>query len=233
MTKIIIGSARIDENGNVSGGKAGDQKQTKINDYSGEVSLQEFYMHPLGWMLIRPKNPVYAKKLASKMLSACNNKRLGYSQRDRYGVIMYGICSNRYTNCDCTSLIRACIREAYNVDPGDFITSNEVAVLKKTELFDISEYHEGDELYGGDILVTKKKGHTVMVVEGCSRDKVKEVKDEVKEEKPKNTRKKSIATIAKEVIAGKWGAGEERKKRLTEAGYDYAKVQAKVNALLK
>lgn len=44
---------------------------------------------------------------------------------------------------------------------------------------------------------------------------------------------KSIETLAKEVIKGEWGNGEERKKRLTEAGYDYAKVQAKVNALLK
>ena len=42
----------------------------------------------------------------------------------------------------------------------------------------------------------------------------------------------SIATIAREVIAGKWGTGETRKKLLTEAGYDYNTVQTKVNALL-
>lgn len=47
-----------------------------------------------------------------------------------------------------------------------------------------------------------------------------------------NTASKSVATIAKEVIAGKWGVGADRKKRLTEAGYDYKKVQAKVNELL-
>lgn len=43
---------------------------------------------------------------------------------------------------------------------------------------------------------------------------------------------KSVEEIAKEVIAGKWGAGEDRKKRLVAAGYDYATVQAKVNELL-
>ena len=43
---------------------------------------------------------------------------------------------------------------------------------------------------------------------------------------------KSVDELAKEVIRGAWGNGEERKKRLTEAGYDYAKVQARVNALL-
>ena len=48
-----------------------------------------------------------------------------------------------------------------------------------------------------------------------------------------NETKKSIEEIAKEVIAGKWGTGETRKQRLTAAGYDYAAVQAKVNALLK
>lgn len=44
--------------------------------------------------------------------------------------------------------------------------------------------------------------------------------------------KKSIETIAKEVIDGKWGNGEERKKALTKAGYDYDAVQKKVNELL-
>lgn len=42
----------------------------------------------------------------------------------------------------------------------------------------------------------------------------------------------SIDTVAREVIAGKWGNGETRKKLLTEAGYDYNTVQTKVNALL-
>lgn len=44
---------------------------------------------------------------------------------------------------------------------------------------------------------------------------------------------KSIEAIAKEVIAGKWGNGDDRKKRLQAAGYDYSTVQQKVNELLK
>ena len=35
------------------------------------------------------------------------------------------------------------------------------------------------------------------------------------------------------MIAGKWGSGDERKKKLTAAGYDYDAVQKKVNELLK
>lgn len=48
-----------------------------------------------------------------------------------------------------------------------------------------------------------------------------------------NTPKKTIDELAHEVIDGKWGSGETRKKRLTEAGYDYDAVQARVNELLE
>ena len=44
--------------------------------------------------------------------------------------------------------------------------------------------------------------------------------------------KKDLTTIAREVIAGKWGNGADRAKRLTAAGYDAKAVQAKVNQLL-
>ena len=44
--------------------------------------------------------------------------------------------------------------------------------------------------------------------------------------------KKTVEQIAREVIAGDWGAGEERRKRLTAAGYDYDAVQKRVNEIL-
>lgn len=44
---------------------------------------------------------------------------------------------------------------------------------------------------------------------------------------------KSITEVAKDVIAGKYGAGTARKTNLEKAGYNYAEVQAKVNELLK
>ncbi len=50
---------------------------------------------------------------------------------------------------------------------------------------------------------------------------------------PTPTKKKTLDEIAKEVIAGKWGNGEDRKKRLKVAGYDPTAVQKKVNELLK
>lgn len=44
--------------------------------------------------------------------------------------------------------------------------------------------------------------------------------------------KKSIETIAQEVIAGKWGNGDTRKSSLYKAGYNPDEVQKKVNQLL-
>lgn len=47
--------------------------------------------------------------------------------------------------------------------------------------------------------------------------------------KPTQPVKKSNEEIANEVINGAWGNGEDRKKRLTDAGYNYTVVQAIVN----
>lgn len=43
---------------------------------------------------------------------------------------------------------------------------------------------------------------------------------------------KDVTTIAREVIAGKWGNSDARKKALESAGYNYAEVQKKVNEIL-
>lgn len=44
--------------------------------------------------------------------------------------------------------------------------------------------------------------------------------------------KKTVAQLADEVIQGKWGNGQDRKDRLTAAGYNYTEVQNAVNAKL-
>lgn len=45
-------------------------------------------------------------------------------------------------------------------------------------------------------------------------------------------KKRSIDTIAREVIQGAWGSGVSRRTALTKAGYNYSEVQAKVNEVL-
>ena len=46
-------------------------------------------------------------------------------------------------------------------------------------------------------------------------------------------KQKTASELAQEVLQGKWGNGTERKKKLTQAGYDYNLVQAEVNKIVK
>lgn len=53
------------------------------------------------------------------------------------------------------------------------------------------------------------------------------VESDIQPEKVKN-----VAEIAQEVITGLWGNGDDRRRRLTEMGYDYTAVQAEVKKLI-
>ena len=171
---IIIGSARHDEAGKYTNGYKGDQLQHAVPDVTGEVSFQNFYIHKKGWYVLRPKNKDLADLIAEKMKTACNNPNIGYSQNDRYSIIKCGTETKERTNCDCSSLVRECIKEASGFDVGDFNTANEATILEKSGLFCTRiSYTVGFNLYAGDVLVTKQKGHTVIVVEGNQRTEKK------------------------------------------------------------
>lgn len=168
---IMVGSARIGENGKATGGKVGDQKQkSNTNDTVGEVSMQPFYVHSKRWYILRPKSSINAENIANKMIVACNNKNIGYNQNERLGIITDGVNTIKPTNCDCSSLVRQCVKEATGIDAGNFTTLNECQKLEATGLFEEKRsYTKGTVLYNGDILVTKTKGHTVIVVSGNKR----------------------------------------------------------------
>ena len=53
---LVVGSARIDENGHISGGKPGDQT-------GNEVSTQAYYVHSKGWYCLRPKSITVANAI--------------------------------------------------------------------------------------------------------------------------------------------------------------------------
>ena len=166
----IIGSARIDARGKTSGDKAGDQKQKNTPDYKGEVSMQNFYVSSKGWYILRAKNPDIASKIALAMTIACNNPNIGYNQARRLDIIKdgNGTHTTQPTSCDCSSLVRQCVRES-GIEVGNFTTANEAAVLVGTGHFEKLTYKTGTTLYLGDILVTKTKGHTVVVTSGATR----------------------------------------------------------------
>ena len=232
---VIIGSARIDERGNASQGKAGDQT-------CKEVATEPYYKHRLGWHLLRPKDAAVARKIGLAMVEACLNNNIGYDQSERYGVInclkKYGRIAkiNEPTEADCSSLVRACCIQA-GIQMGDFNTSSEVAVLEKTGAFNKAVVVANDtKLCAGDILVTRTKGHTVVVTEGYPREDEKSTTKPSAKPKPDKAAgkaKKSIEEVASEIIAGKWGNNPERTNKLIKAGYVPAEVQAVVNKLLK
>lgn len=180
---IIFGSARIDENGKITGGKAGDQKQSTTPDFKGEVSMQKMYVSSKGWYVLRPKDPQIALKIASCMITACNNRNLGYNQVRRAEVLKYGTSSKVLANCDCSSLVRQCIKEASGIDVGNFTTFNEAQILENSGLFKKKiSYAKTTTLYTGDVLVTKTKGHTGVITAGHARtDAVKYFKAYPKE----------------------------------------------------
>ena len=105
---VKIGSARIDERGKISGGKAGDQT-------GNEVGIQNWYKHSKGWRVLRPINPNVAEKMAQCMESACANNKIGYDQVQRntlYNLVKpYGFDvrqAKTATETDCSALVRVC-----------------------------------------------------------------------------------------------------------------------------
>lgn len=161
-----FGSARHDENGKYTGGKKGDNIQTSSPDYTGECSQQKAYKHSKGWYVYRPKQGYLAKRLAQAMITLCNNKHIGYNQNTRKVVDI-----NTTTDCgiDCSTAVRSCIIAAGLKDTGNFTTANEAGMLEKTDDYDKVTFTSLSNLYEGDILVTKTKGHTVIVTQGKLR----------------------------------------------------------------
>lgn len=171
---IIVGSARIDERGNAANGQAGDQTKK-------EVCTEPYYVHALGWYCMRPKDPVKAQLIADQMKAACDNDNIGYDQNQRLGIIS-AISTYKQmaaipikTECDCSSLVRACVMAAGMGDPGNFTTYNECSVLAATGKFeDKFKVTSSTKLYNGDILCSCRKSHTVICVSGSPRPDAKQ-----------------------------------------------------------
>ena len=170
---VRVGSARSNEYGGITGGKPGDQKG------GAEVSMQAWYLHSKGWVVIRAKDPTSREKIAENMVAACLNNHIGYCQSHRetateaakpYGYDFSKITTDVET--DCSELVRACCLYA-GIKVGSFSTGNEAAALQATGKFQILKDDKyctsSNFLLRGDILVTRTKGHTVVVLDnGCN-----------------------------------------------------------------
>ena len=223
---IKIGHASSDENRKASGGKAGDQT-------GGEVCIRDWYSSPWDTVL-RCTNSSKAEEMAKACEAACANEKIGYDQyqrntlNDQAKKVQYKLGEIKTAcECDCSSLMTVCAQAAGinvpYVQGNAPYTGNMKTQFTNTGYFEVltaSKYLTSDKyLKRGDILL-RTSGHTAMALENGSAVT------------PVYTPSKSIETIAREVIRGDWGTGNVRKTQLTNAGYDYAKVQEKVNELL-
>lgn len=161
---VKIGSARSSY-GNTA---PGDQNGGK------EVSTQSWYKHSLGWYVIRPKSAKAAEMIATAMERACANDKIGYDQATRHGLYNAvkdkgfdpGRCDIK-CNTDCSDLVRTCCGYAKIMLPS-FTTATELDVMAASGAFtiivDSKVCDSSDYLCRGDILDTRKKGHTVVVL---------------------------------------------------------------------
>lgn len=164
--RVIIGHSSIDERGKISGGQAGDQT-------GKEVCKRTFYNHKKGWICLRAKDKNIANKIATCMEDICDNPYVGYDQSQRLDLYNAVKDNNfkcdkeslkKFVECDCSSSVRVCLAYA-GVMVSNFNTSNERKVIFATGLFEeVTVKSDGSNLKRGDILVTKTKGHTVVVI---------------------------------------------------------------------
>lgn len=221
---VKIGHASLGESGKIRGGQAGDQT-------GGEVCIRNWYAKP--WrVMLRPKRPDIAEASAQACEKGCANHHIGYDQNQRntahtqaqrVGYNLEKITVDCET--DCSAFMTLCALAA-GVKSLEYTTNaptttTMVNAFIRTGLYEMysdKKYLESDQyLKRGDILVTPGK-HTVMVLENGSLA----AKD-----------KKSNEEIAREIIAGKWGKGVERRVSLAEQGYDPEEVQKIVNELMQ
>lgn len=217
MSKVLIGSARSSY-GNT---KAGDQSGGK------EVSTQEWYKHSKGWVVIRAKDAAAREKIAVAMERACANNDIGYSQGTR-NTLRENIASKGYdpaktskrVNCDCSSLVRVCVNYA-GISVKDFTTPTETSRLMATGAFekftDDAHCKSSDHLLRGDILNTRTKGHTVVVLTNGAKAEVEIIPEEyvLGERILKNgmygedVRELQTALIQLDYSCGRWGVDGE------------------------
>lgn len=163
MVKII--HARINEIGTISGGQPGDQT-------GREVCRDNWYENEWEYVF-RPISPEVAKAIVADAEKIAANDYIGYGNGERYTMFneakkLHWQFDKITTPCatDCSQMIATlCIANGIPVSQWMY-TGNEKGVLMNTGAFEQFMYLPHMFLKSGDIVLTTKKGHTVLVVEG-------------------------------------------------------------------
>lgn len=192
------------------------------------------------------------EKAVQNMINMANDNTHGYDQTYRWG-----------PNYDCSSAVITALENAGipAKSKGATYTGNMRRVLLSigfSEIISKVNISTGAGLQRGDICL-RENGHVVMYIgngqivhssinekgtatggksgdqtgkEFCTRSYYNGKWNSVLRYNEQQ-KTKSVDEIAREVIAGQWGNGVDRKNRLTSAGYNYQEVQNRVNEILK
>lgn len=226
-----ISNSGKDEKGKYTGGKAGDQTHEEWN-------IRDWYDRPWS-VVLRYPDPEVRNLIAELAEKAANNDHIGYDQWERTTFWKQLETSgydpaNITVDCesDCSAGVAAIVKAVgflKGIDklkniPETMYTGNERKNLKNAGFEAITDpnYLKSDaNLVRGDILLYHNSksgsGHTAIYLSNTV-----EIQNGGK----------SVYDLALEVIAGKWGNGDERKSRLESVGYNYHEVQNKVNEIL-
>lgn len=216
---VLCGWGSQSEHGTVTG-SAGDQTGREVktgNWYNfGQTAVYRW------------KNRSYANTYASIIKYWCNNANVGYDQHER--TTLGAWCKNHSwsykvsvpVETDCSKMVGDGINCTLKKQaiPSDIYTGNLDRYLMATGLFTKltgSKYCGQDSyLMVGDIINNPAR-HVITALQNGSNAQ---------------PTAKTMSQVAQEVIDGKWGSGDERKKRLRAAGYDPDQVQTIVNSML-
>jgi len=179
---------------------------------------------PDGWAM------TYSAYWCAAFASACAIKAFGISQAKKYFPLSAN-CGTIVSKAKSMGIWTE--SDAYIPDPGDWI------------LYDWDDSGRGDNVGGPDHvgIVESVVRSKMEIIEGNYSKAVKERTLNVngfyirgyvtpKYSAMVTSGKKTVDQLAQEVLAGKWGTGSTRKKKLEAAGYNYDAVQKRVNEIL-
>lgn len=214
-------------------GGAGRDGKAKAGDQTGkEVCVRSWYSKPWNIMLRYPDKSIAAKAAAAAVKLA-NSNIVGYDQSERnalynalksvnFDVDAY-IKSGKKTETDCSAFVYAvycCFIPGMRSNGNAPVTSTMKNQFRKWGfvVHTDSKYLSGTDIINGDILV-KESAHTAIATDGTATAA-----------EPMNptyaaTVENAIDVLARDVIAGHWGNGTNRKNAL------YNAIQFRVNEL--
>jgi len=176
------------------------------------------------------------------------------SNNVKYNTWLYGKPVNGSAYPWCAAFVSWCFRTAQNICPKTASCLNMLEwferngqIVKNPKPGDIVffKYATNGRRTNHVGIVESVEGYTINTIEGntsaTSADnggkvlRRKRKTNIVAFARPKYTAevKADVDTVAREVIDGKWGTGNDRRQRLERAGYVYREVQDRVNQILK